>query len=358
MGKYLHVSDLLERRIRHGDYLLKTFPTDRQLSSEFEVDTRTARRAVAKLIDAGLLVRRANGRPAVAGADDEPDARARRPLRVALLAIAYPTPAVWQWQRAIGQLAAGRGALFRPVTFVHVDDAAVQDTLEGFDGVFFGIFGHDPTPHLLRTIRRCRTPVVFLGTDASDEGFPSIQLTAPAQITRLLDHLADAGHDRVACLNTQARNVVTRQRLAAWADWAGEGRRGLLVDQPVEPFGSAAEQAYAAALAAFDGGGFGATALFCCTAAAAKGVYRAAHERSVRIGEDLAVCAADDGVGEGRLLVPSLTALQNPDPARHLRPCFDWFERGGGAWPGPLLVRPKRSAMFVGESTGGDGRVR
>ena len=355
MGKYLHVSDLLERRIRHGDYLLKTFPTDRQLSNEFEVDTRTARKAVAKLIDAGLLVRRSNGRPTVIGSEDAP--AKGKTLRVAMLSVAYPTPSAWQWQRVIRKAAAEREALFRPVNFVHVDDASVQDTLEGFDAVFFGIFGHDLTPHLVRTIRRCKTPVVFLGTDASGEGFPSIQLTAPEQVERLLRHLRDGGHERVACLNTQAHNAVTRRRLAIWRAWVGADHHRLLVDEPVAPFESASEQAYRSASKTFAAGGFDATALFCCTAAAAKGVYRAAHEHGVVIGRDLAICAADDGVGEASLLVPSLTALQDPDPTPYLERCFAWFARGGKGWQGPLLNQAGSSPLFVGESTGGHGEL-
>ena len=351
--KYQHVSDLLERRVRHGDYLLKEFPTDRQLAAEFTVDTRTARRAVAALIDAGLLVRQPNGRPAVAtvAAATGKQTPARR---VALLGVAYPTPYVWRWQHAIQRAADGRGAMFRPVSYVHLDDAVVQDTLDGFDGVFIGLAGEDPTDHLLRTIARSGTPTVFLDADLSAQGFPSLWLAAPSETGRLLDHLAGLGHERVACLNTQAHNNVTVARLAVWRDWTRDrDAAGRLVDDPVRLFGSPTEQAHRATLAALDDGGFDATALLCCTSAAAKGVYRACHERGVEVGRDLAVCSIDDGAGEAPYFIPSLTSLRDPDPAPFLETCLDWIDRGGNRWRGPLLLQPAGATLFAGESTHG-----
>lgn len=347
MPKYAHVSDLLERRIRHGDYLLKEFPTDRQLSAEFEVDTRTARRAVAQLIDAGLLTRQRNGRPAVNG---ETGTRSEL-MRVALLSVAYPSPYVWRWQRAIAQAAQARGALFRPVSYVHPDDAVVQDTLEGFDGVFFGLFGQDPTPHLLRTLRRSGTPIVFLDSDLSEHGLPSVWMASPSFTMHLLDHMASLGHERISCINTQPHNAVTDARLTAWRDWtASRERGGRLIDEPVAPYESPTEQAYHAALRTIDSGGFDASGLLCCTSAAAKGVYRACHERGVEVGRDLAVCSSDDGAGEAPYFIPSLTALQDPDPTPYLSTCFNWMVRGG-AWNGPLLLQPAEVPIFEGEST-------
>ena len=373
MSKYLHVSNLLERRIRHGDYLLQEFPTDRQLSSEFEVDTRTARKAVGHLIGRGLLVRRSNGRPAVtplassSGETAGAGGAEVKVMRLALLTVAYPTPFAWRWQRALEASARRRGSLFRVVTYSHLDDAAVTDTLAGFDGVFFGLPGADPTDHLLRQVGRAGRPVVFLDADLSAHGFPSLWLASPTHTARLLGHLAGRGHRRVACLNTQPRTAVTVARIDAWREWcvAGPDRAGRLIDEPVESFGSPTERAYDAALRVLDEGGarsgdplgpggFDATALLCCTAAAAKGVYRALHERAVPVGPGgLAVCSSDDGAGDAPYFIPSLTSLCDPDPSAYLEVCLDWMARGGADWQGPLLVQPRDVPLFAGESTAG-----
>ena len=347
--KYVQVADLLRRRITLGDYLLRDFPTDRELSAEFEVDTRTARKAVGRLIEAGLLVRQSNGRPAV-----KPPARAqRRGLRLALLTVSYPTPYTGRWQRAI-EAAIGAHDSCRLVTYSHLDDAVVKDTLEGFDGVFLGLPSGDPTAHFLRTVARARRPVVFLDSDRSAHGFPSLWLAAPALVTRLLDHVASLGHQRVACLNTQPHGPVIQQRLDAWQRWTDtQGQAGRIVAQSVESFGSATERAYLTTHRVLDDGGFDATALLCCTSAAAMGVYRALHERSITVGKDLAVCSADDGAGDAKFFVPSLTAIADPDPAPYLAVCLDWMRQGGRNWKGPLLVQPHDVALFIGESTAG-----
>ncbi len=349
-AKYEQVADLLERRIALGSYLLSDFPTDRQLSAEFEVDTRTARKAVARLIAAGLLVRQSNGRPAVQTVLRERNTG----LRVALLAVAYPTPFTGRWQRAIEAAVLPGGGTCRLVTYTHLDDSVVKDTLDGFDGVFFGLPSEVPTPHFLRVVARAKRPVVFLDSDLSAHGFPSLWLTPPLLTTRLLDHLAELGHAKVAFLNTQPHGDVTNERTRAWRDWTdARGRAGRLVDDPVEPFGFAMERAYQTTLRVLDSGGFDATALLCCTSAAAKGAYRALHERNVVVGRDLAVCSADDGAGEARFFVPSLTSVTALDPGPYVAVCLDWMKAGGRHWNGPLLVQPRDVPLFIGESTVG-----
>lgn len=349
--KYQQVSKLLERRILNGDYLLKDFPTDRQLSAEFQVDTRTARKAVAKLVDIGLLVRQSNGRPAVMRQVRSGHAQ-KRHMRIALLSIAYPTPYTLRWQRSIQRLVDQHDWMLRQVTYTHLDDAIISDTLEGFDAVFFGMGGEDPTPHLLRTIERSGKPVVFLDNDLSDYGFPSIWLASPALTTNLLIHLKDRGHQRIACLNTQPHNAVTNMRIHAWQTFTSQhAEPGKLIDVPADPFTSPVERAYQAAKQVIHDGGFDATALLCCTSPSATGVYRAMHEARLQVGRDLAICSADDGAGAAAYFVPSLTALQDPDPTAYLSVCIDWIDTGGRNWKGPLLVQPREVPIFIGEST-------
>lgn len=352
-SKYLQVADLLQRRITLGDYSLRAFPTDRELSAEFEVDTRTARKAVARLIDAGLLFRQSNGRPAVQQPTDEDD---RSALRIALLTVTYPTPYTARWQRAIeASVRTRRGWSSRLVTYTHLDDAIVRETLEGFDGVFFGLPAVDPTPHFLRTVSRLRRPVVFLDRDMSEHGFPSLWLSPPPLLTRLLDHVGSLGHRRIACLNTQPYGPVIQGRFDAWQRWThARGAAGKFIPEAFESHGSSAERGYITAHRVFDEGGFDATALLCCTSAAAQGVYRAAHERGIVVGRDLAVCCADDAAGDAKFFVPSLTCVVDPEPAPYLGVCLDWMGRNGHDWKGPLHVQPSEVSLFIGESTIGE----
>jgi DNA-binding LacI/PurR family transcriptional regulator len=233
-----------------------------------------------------------------------------------------------------------------------MDDPIVKDTLAGFDATCISLGAMDPTPHMVRTVRLSRKPVVFFDANLSEQGFPSIWLASPMAVTALLEHLAELGHRRIACLNTQPHNRVTEMRLKAWREWTEpRGLAGLLIDQPVDPFESPVERAYRVTREAIASQRLGDTALLCCTSAAAKGVYRAFHECGVRVGADIAVCSADDGAGEAPYFVPSLTSIQDRDPEPYLSVCMDWFATGGRAWKGPLLVQPAKAPIFIGEST-------
>lgn len=353
MPKYARVANLLQQRIAYGDYFLKGFPTDRDLSAEFEVDTRTARRAVATLIEAGLLERQPNGRPAVVSVSGVK----HDTLRIAMLSVAYPTPFTARWQDAIDTALESRNSLFRLVTYTHLDDTVVTDTLENFDGIFFGLPGGNPTEHVLRTVRRANKRVVFLDRDMSAEGFPSIWLASPAYTQQLLDHLGHRGHTRVACLNTQTHGSVIEARIGIWQRWtAARNTACRLVDHGRRRFYSPVDEAYRATIATLDDGGFDATALFCTTLAAAKGANRAFYERGIKVGKDIYVCAADDGAGEARFMTPSLTSITDHDPAPYLAKCIDWMEKQSD-WTGPLLLQPDVVHLFIGESTAGVDRV-
>ena len=46
LPKYSQIADLLERRIRHGDYLLKEMPSGRALAAELGVGHTVVRGAI------------------------------------------------------------------------------------------------------------------------------------------------------------------------------------------------------------------------------------------------------------------------------------------------------------------------
>lgn len=349
MAKYLDVKNLLEKRVLHGDYLLQEFPTDRELAGELQVDTRTARKAVQELIDAGLLARQSNGRVAVCRAKEA----AERVLRIALLTVSYPTPYAERWHGAIEAVAAKQGMIVRVVGFTHLDDPVIRETLRAFDGIFFSAPATDVPPTLLASIRDSRSPVVFLDLDVSAHGLPCLWLASPIYIRRLLDHLHALGHKQIACLNTQPHGEVIVQRLDQCKLWfAATNVVGRLIDEPVQPSDDAMRRAYDVMKRLLADGRFNATALCCMTSAAAKGAMRALHEAGLRVGTDISVCAAEDGAGEAQFLVPSLTSMRDADPQPYLSLCMDWMARGGRDWVGPLLVQPHEVPLFVGESTG------
>ena len=65
MGKYLDVANRLSHRILAGDYHFQPVPAERELALEVGVSHLTARKAIQKLLNEGLLCRMENGRLAV-----------------------------------------------------------------------------------------------------------------------------------------------------------------------------------------------------------------------------------------------------------------------------------------------------
>jgi DNA-binding transcriptional MocR family regulator len=63
--KHKYTSQLLERRIRHGDYLLSGIPAERELAGEIGVSRVTIRRALEELRRKGLIERLPNRRVAL-----------------------------------------------------------------------------------------------------------------------------------------------------------------------------------------------------------------------------------------------------------------------------------------------------
>ncbi len=347
MPKYAQFSNVLELRIRQGDYTVRELPTEQELADEVGVSRTTARRAMLRLMEKGLLLRKPHGKVVV---NQEHQALAGR-LRLAFMAPAFSSPEYEKWRFAVDRSAVKFGANVRMVDFVHWDDPAIPQTLAGFDGVFL-VPSSEPIPPAVMARLGATKNLVVLDGDFSRHGIPSVQLLSPMFVHRLADHLHDLGHRRIDCLNTQPHDDVVLARIEQWRLWQRVRKTGgRLIDEPVEAFMHAAPKAHAVMSRLLDAGQFNATALLCITDPAAMGAIRALHDHGRVTGKDISVCAVAGG-GLARYQVPSLTVLETPDPAPYLEVCLDWFQRRNDPWVGPLLVQPGSLSLFIGESTG------
>jgi DNA-binding LacI/PurR family transcriptional regulator len=239
------------------------------------------------------------------------------------------------------------------VDFVHWDDPVVPETLRSFDGVFLVPYGEAPPERLQPHFRmNGRRPVVSFELDLTAWGIPSLDLFPAAAVHRLLNHLVELGHRQVDCLATQPENRMTRERISQWELWRSlHGIEGRLIREPVQPYDSALDRAYEIMGRECGRNAFRATALLGVSVVEALGAMRAFHERGLRVGRDVSVCAVNDE-GFARYLWPSLTSLELPDPSPYLRICLEWMARGGRDWLGPLLMQVPEVPLFKGESTG------
>ncbi len=342
MAKYEQIARTLKQRIRHGDYRLRGFPSHAGLVDELGVNARTVTRALNELIDEGILIRRETGRFDIA-----PESQT---LHVGMISPAYASPEIARWHRRLDQACIARGCSFRVVQFTHWHDAAITEAVRRLDGVFILSLGDDFPKSIVQQIHQTETPVIVLEQDVSSHNIPCLRYANPSSIQLLIDHLRDQQRHKIACLSTQPTSDAIRRRIEAWRMWTSAyNLAGPLIDQPVELYDAPAPPAHALVTAMLEQGN-PPDAIVCTTGVAAIGAMRAITDAGLRIGQDIAVCSADDNAGLARFMTPSLTCLEGDTIAPLVHACLDYLERGQD-WLGPLLVEPAAMKLFVGEST-------
>ncbi len=347
MPKYAQFSEVVESRIKRGDYVVRDLPTELELAKEFGASRKTARRALQLLIEKGLVIRKPYGRLAV----NRKHGKVRGRLQVAFLAMAFYSSHVEHWRVAVRRAAQKFDALVRPVDFVHWDDPSISEAINRFDGVFIMPSSEVIPDSLLERLSSARH-LACLENDLSQWQIPSIRLLPPRFIHLLGDHLFSLGHRRIDCLNTQPVDQVIEQRIDQWLLWQNMHRvEGRLIREPVEPYDHAAPKAYAVMKRLLAAGEFNATGLVCLTNAAAVGATRALHEHGLVVGRDVSVCAME-GDTDSHLQCPSRTVLELPAPDVYIEVCMDWFAKRTSPWIGPRLLEPTSVSLFRGESTG------
>jgi len=349
MAKYDAISNLIEKRIRLGDYALKGIPAEEALASEVGVGRMTARRAMLRLVEKGVLVRQPNGRLAVNRENAE---GAPRVSQIAMLMPAWQSSFLLGWQVAAAQVTSKLNAVIRKVDFVHWDDPLIAEAMDRFDGVLLYPSAEPVPAHVMDRLREHQTPLVVLDTDWSMHGIRSIDLMPASQTHDLLEHLASLGHQRIACLNTQPMTLDIPDRIKQWEVWMSErGWAGRLICEPVASYGDAVGRSYDVMTKFLRARKPDFTAMLCVTAPAAVGAMRAMLDAGIRIGQDVSVCAINDE-GLGRYLNPTLTATQIPDIEPFLEVAVEWIQQRKPDWDAPMLLQPSSVPFFVGESTG------
>lgn len=345
-AKYADYALLLEKRILRGDYAIRDLPTEHELAEETGSSRTTARRVLLSLMEKGLVVRKPHGPLTI----NHEGLRQQHQLSLACLAPAFGSSGFGDWRFVVEQTAKKLGASMRLADYVHWDDPVIPQTLANFDGVFL-VPSSEAIPETVLNRFSQSKQLVVLDADLTEWGVPSVNMVPPLFIDRLGGHLHKLGHRHIDCLNTQPHDRVITKRIERWTFWQQMHKvKGRLIDNPVDPYVHPTPQAYSTMKRLLEGGEFRATALLCTTAAAATGAIRALHEKGLRIGKDVSVCAVE-GEGMARYRIPSYTVLETPDPAPYLEVCIEWLARKT-PWAGPLLIEPSDLPLFVGESTG------
>jgi len=352
MPKYLEFSQLLEMRIRNGDYALAELPTENELAKELGASRKTARRAIELLVDKNVLHRNPYSRPTINHTYSKP----RGAMQLAFLAPAYYSSNIEGWRFAVDRVGKSFGATVRPIDFVHLDDPVIPKAIDRFDGVFFVPNSETLPPVAVEHLQRAKH-LVCLEADLSSQGVLSLNLLPPRFIHCLGDHLYSLGHRHIDCFNTQPFDHVIQQRAEQWSVWQRmHGGNGRFVNEPVQPYEHPTPKAYAVMKGLLTTGEFKATAIVCLTNPAAQGVTRALQEHGLQVGKDVSVCVMEQ-VADARFQWPSRTVIEEINPDLYIQMCVDWFSKRTDPWNGPLLIEPSTVSLLKGESTGPAPRI-
>ena len=338
-------AQLLRNRIMNGDHTINGISGERVLAAEFGIGRVTLRRAIRILEEEGVLVRQSNGRLAVASNE-------RGPEQKRIIGFVHPNHSdpgheYRLWSEAVRVAVESRNCTFRTITFNHFSDSSIASAIDGLSGMFFDPLGNEIPEWLSSKMRNSNCKVVVLCHDATSVGLPSLVMFPLNAERKLLSHLVQLGHQRIDCLNTQARDGIIDARIEGWRSFIAEKRLAGQLHSLTEfrPINSA----YQLVKNRLVEGKPIASALVCTTGPAALGAMKAFRDAGVEVGKDVSVCAINDE-GLGPYLNPTLTCLQSLPRAPLLDMALRWML--DGEWTGPKLLQPEDVPMFLGESTG------
>ena len=147
-------------------------------------------------------------------------------------------------------------------------------------------------------------PIAHVQRDGPDDASPQVRLDDAAGVRAAVEHLAAAGHRRIAHLAGTRRDGVERREafLAAMAE-------GGLEPGPIVDGGFTEEGGEAAAEVVLDDPNV--TAVFCASDRMAVGLLHNAQRRGIAVPDDLSVVGFDD-LTWARYLCPPLTTVRQP----------------------------------------------
>lgn len=201
----------------------------------------------------------------------------------------------------------------------------------------------------VKYLERNRFPFVMHGRTRGKTEYPFIEIDSRAGFALLVKHLVARGHRRIAYIGAPAKFTLQRDRYAGYQD--GLAAANIAVDKTLVCHGDLTRMGgYNAAQSLLERSN-PPTAILCANDLTADGVLRAARERGIAVGRELAV-AGYDGTEISEHTQPPLTTLRQPvyETARNLVTMLIALIQDEPLEPSQIILQPE---LIIRESTGG-----
>ena len=237
------VAGLLRDQIQSGEYKPGDWlPAERRLAESLQVDRRTVRMAISRLVKSGLVTRQPHCRPVVAPFEKEAEAVPAPPLPTASnsAASSFIALLMWRggnWERTLAAqqrifwgmdqalAEAGHHAVFVDVGALSTEaDIAAREAerlryvlQQGFGGVVFYPYAFRSNPALIEAVRR-EIPLVAIDrrSAAAQTDFVGVQNHQGMYDT--VRHLIELGHRRIAYVTKNEPVPAVQDRIQGYLD--------------------------------------------------------------------------------------------------------------------------------------------
>ena len=204
------ISELLKQRFEKAYYAMRGIPSERELSEELCVARMTARRALNKLVEEGVLNRKSTGRL------EFNQQVSSENKQICFLMPSLNSNDIALWLQDLKDLGERMSVNIRPVYYSSWDDVVFHSAIESFDGVFFIPRSDSPPDWIEKKLKSTPVRIVSLAYDMTALGFPSLNIFSNIFISQLLDHLNEQGYEKIDCFNVQEHNSSITKRLEQW----------------------------------------------------------------------------------------------------------------------------------------------
>jgi len=337
---------LMRRRVNDGYYAATPIPSERRLAAQSGLSLTCVRRAIAQLIQEGVLERNGNGRvrPASRSRLDE-----TRNLQALLLSPITGGLSAHHWQEGVFEGVRRCGGLLRVHHFLDEDDPALLASLgQKFDLMF--LIPPDRLSEVLRNrLQQCRDRIFTLYRDLTEHDLSLICDVSADAMLPLLTHLRDLGHRTIDCVHCHRGYREYEKRIEFWEKFLRENDlRGQLWDCSDSP-----EQGEQSKVAGYMRSVLrdvktDATAVVGLSVITGWGLARAAADAQLDIPRDLSI-AVFGPAEHAAQSVPSFTSLQQPAISQMICRAIDVFREDG--LDTTQIIQPNRVSLFQGEST-------